>query len=105
MLKKVTAKLGGMRKPQEFCVLPMKREGEETTTLMIQSDKSIGILDFRTGKGKLNTKGCYTPHLMLAQPFDFPPEFVQACLEACPSLGGTTEIAPGIIMQHTVQVF
>jgi len=102
-MKKVSAKLGSMRKPQDFVVLPVKR-GDDPL-LMIQSHKSIGIFNYRTGEGRLNTKGCYSPHLAMAKPFTFPPEFVQACMEACPSLGGTTEIAPGIIIQNTVQVF
>lgn len=101
-MKKVSAKLGNMRKPQDFIVLPVKR-GDDPL-LMIQSDKSIGIFNYRTGEGKLNTKGCYFPHLAMAKPFTFPMDFVADCLEAAPSLGGTTEIAPGIIIQNTVQV-
>lgn len=101
-MKRVSAKLGNMRKPQDFIALPVKR-GDDPL-LMIQSDKSIGIFNYRTGDGRLNTKGCYSPHLAMAKPFIFPMDFVAACLEAAPSLGGTTEIAPGITIQNTVQV-
>ncbi len=49
-----------MRKPQEFCIQPLKATD---TTVTIQSDKAIGRFDLKTGKGMLNTKGCYFPHL------------------------------------------
>ena len=74
-MKSVTAKLGTMRKPQEFTVYPWI-PGKPMT---VQSDKSIGEFDPETGKGKLNTKGCYFPHLMFAQPYEFPKDFVIAC--------------------------
>lgn len=98
MFKKVYAKLGKMRKEQDFIVQP-RSDG----TIMVQSDRSIGVFDFKTGKGKLNTKGCYFTHLATAEPFDFPPEFVQACLEVCPSQGGETTVG-GATFVHTVQV-
>lgn len=74
---RVSAKLGKMRKPQEFVVYPVK-EGERTIT--VQSDKSIGRFDTVTGKGVLNTRGQYFVHLAVAQPFEFPKEFVHQCL-------------------------
>lgn len=101
-MKRVSAKLGNMRKPQDFIVLPVKR-GDDPL-LMIQSDKSIGIFNYRTGEGRLNTKGCYSPHLAMAKPFNFPMDFVAACLEAAPSLGGATQVSPALIVSNTVQV-
>lgn len=88
--KRVTAKLGRMRKPQDFTVQPVN-DGEH---LIVQSAKSIGRFNMRTGEGVLNIKGCYFPHLnpfLGAEPFTFPPEFVADCLEACPTLDGQTE--------------
>lgn len=71
-----------MRKPQEFAVNPTSDD-----RIMVQSDKAIGLFDYRTGLGVLNTKGCYFPHLSRAAgavTYQFPPEFVAAALEACP---------------------
>lgn len=70
----VTGKFLNMRKEQEFTVCP---KGENQA--LIQSDKSIGLLDLTTGKGMLNTKGKYFAHLNKvfgAVDFDFPQEFV-----------------------------
>lgn len=97
---KVTGKLGAMRKPQTFSVMPVA-DG----SIMVQSDKSIGQFDFRTGKGILNTKGSYFPHLngaLGAIPFEFPVDFVAACLEACPALGSETSRG-GITIVNTIQ--
>lgn len=104
----VLAKLGGMRKAQDFSVSPMS-DGR----VMIQSDRSIGTFDFRTGEGVLNTKGCYFPHLsgfMGAKQVQYPPIFVQACLDACPALDSQTVIkgsngAVLAILENTVEVF
>jgi hypothetical protein len=101
----VTAKLARMRKAQEFSVMPVE-DGEE---LIVQSDKSIGRFNFRTGAGVLNTKGAYFPHLskfLGAEPFTFPAEFVAECLQACPSLDGQTVYGGGaFIIEHTVREF
>ena len=59
-MKHVTAKLGNMRKSQDFIVYP-HQEGSDK--IVVQSDKSIGMIDPKTGTGILNTKGCYFPHL------------------------------------------
>lgn len=98
MFQKVSAKLGKMRKAQEFIVQP-RSDG----SIMVQSDKSIGVFCLKSGKGKLNTKGCYFTHLAFAEPFDFPPEFVEACLRVCPSMGGETTIG-GCTFVHTIQL-
>lgn len=79
MSKLVIAKLGNMRKPQEFVVYPTSDKGN----VIVQSDKSIGAFDIKTGDGVLNTKGCYFPHLNQicgAVPFTFPTEFVLQCI-------------------------
>jgi len=76
-IPQVTAKLGAMRKPQEF--LPHRTANG---TVVVQSDKSIGTLDLSTGQGRFTTKGCYFPHLALAEPFTFPAEFVEAVKRA-----------------------
>jgi hypothetical protein len=101
--RQVTAKLANMRKPQEFTVMP----ADDGETVIVQSDKSIGRFNMRTGEGILNTKGAYFPHLskMLgAVPYIFPAEFVRDCLDACPSLDGQTSFLGGaVIVQHTVK--
>lgn len=105
-MSRVEAKLHTMRKPQSFHVSPTS-DGR----VMVQSDKSIGMFDFRTGKGVLNTKGCYFPHLnkvLGAFPYTFPPEFVSACLEACPALDSITVYGSGgttvLTVVNTVQI-
>ena len=102
-MRSVEAKLAKMRKPQSFSILPTE-DGEH---LIVQSDKSIGRFAWRTGEGVLNTKGSYFPHLsrvLGAEPYTFPAEFVQQCLEACPSLDGQTMLAGGaVIVNHTVR--
>lgn len=78
-MKQVTARLGNMRKPQDFVVYPPSDKGN----IIVQSDKSIGAFDIRTGKGVLNTKGCYFPHLNSicgATPYIFPDAFVLQCI-------------------------
>ncbi len=93
MLKSVSAKLGNMRKPQSFVVYPGK-EGED---LIVQSDKSIGQFNRETGKGILNTKGCYFLHLtklLGAQEYQFPMEFVIACVLAQPESGDLIGVSP-----------
>lgn len=78
MRNRVTAKLGKMRKPQEFSVTR-----DQSGIYYVQSDKSTGRFDGK-GRGWLNTKGCYFHHLSFfagARAFDFPSEFVQECQE------------------------
>jgi hypothetical protein len=98
----VTGKLHTMRKPQQFSVRPAS-DG----TLYVQSDKSTGKFDFRTGKGVLNTKGTYFAHLskaLGAMDFEFPADFVKACLAACPALGSETDTGLGLVIVNTVEV-
>lgn len=94
MIKTVSAKLANMRKPQEFVIYPDRGDG----TVLVQSDKSIGQFDKATGKGLLNTKGCYFVHLHMRGviEYQFPEDFVKACIAAIPQPGD--EIGPGIIV-------
>lgn len=98
MFTTVSAKLGSMRKAQDFLIQPTS-DGR----VMVQSTKSIGIFDPKTGEGRLCTTGCYFVHLSIAKPFSFPPEFVSEVLHACPSLGGETTVG-GVTIQHTVKI-
>jgi hypothetical protein len=98
-IKRVTARLGNMRKPQDFVVYPVKPtvENPQGTRLTVQSDKSIGQFDPATGKGVLNTRRCYFIDLLAvrgAVPFEFPKEFVKAALDAIPREGD--EVGPGV---------
>ena len=92
-MKIVSGKLGKMRKPQEFVVMP-----SDDGMLIVQSDKSIGKFDPETGEGVLNVKGTYFMHLnecMGAAQYQFPTEFVEECKAACIHKG--EELATGII--------
>lgn len=99
--QQVVGKLAKMRKPQKFSVHP-RSDG----TIQVQSDKSIGVFDFRTRKGVLNTKGSYFPHLspaLGAVEFEFPADFVKACLAACPAQDSETTRG-GVTIVNTIQV-
>ena len=87
-MRTIKIKLGKMRKPQEFIVCP--RSSNTDNNIVIQSDKSTGMFDPKTGKGVLNIKGCYFAHLnpiLGAKPFVFPPEFVKWCIDNQPKSG------------------
>ena len=105
-MKQVTAKLGNMRKPQDFVVYPPSDKGN----IIVQSDKSIGAFDIRTGEGMLNTKGCYFPHLNAicgAIPFTFPDDFVLKCIanyQEEGSLIGTHPITGPIYMGSVKEI-
>lgn len=83
MKNTVIAKLGAMKKNREWSVMPI----EGGSRILVQADGAIGVFQFRTGKGKLCTRGGYFPHLAIAKPFQFPAEFIQQCLAVWPSLG------------------
>lgn len=95
---KVEGKLGTMRKPREFSVSP-RSDG----TIQVQADKCIGLFDFRTRAGLLNTKGGLYPHLSGAGRYTFPVDFVAACLAACPSLDSETTRG-GVTIVNTIKV-
>jgi hypothetical protein len=97
-------------KPESFFIMPRSDE-----TISFSSNKTIGIVDPKTkaghlymGSGEVHSGS----HMALAGPPEFvdvpfgffPDDFVQKCLEACPSLGGETEIATGFTMMHTITV-
>ena len=85
MGKYVNLKLGKMRKEQEFIV--MQCTGDK---FQIQSEKSIGLFDVKTGKGKLSTKGCYFHHLSLCGvEYQLTESELKLCLDAM-ILKGTT---------------
>jgi hypothetical protein len=89
------------RKAREWTVLPI----EDGHRILVQADGAIGWFHFRTGEGRLCTRGGFFPHLSLAKPFTFPPEFVTACLAVCPSLSGETVLCDGmVVVENTVHV-
>ena len=102
---KFFAKIGTMRKPQEFSAHPIGT-GDK---ILVQSDKSIGVFDFRTGKGVLNTKGNLFPHLAAvagAKPYTFPADFVAEALKQCPALGSKTVLGGGaVVADNTIEEF
>jgi len=87
----VTAKLAGMRKPQEFVVYPV--QGNDPDYVKVQSDKAIGRFNRHTGAGVLNWRGSspkYNPHLspaLGAEEYQFPRDFVLMCEEVRPNSG------------------
>lgn len=90
MIHHVTAKLAGMRKPDEFVVYPAK---PEDTHLIVQGDRTIGKFDRKTGEGVINWRGSnhkYQPHLTAAggaEPYTYPLSFVLQCQEMRPNSG------------------
>ena len=96
----VVARFAGMRKARAWTVMPTSDD-----RIIIQADGAIGIFDWRSGKGRLCTKGGYFPYLRIAAPYIFPLDFVRACLQACPSLGGTQALCDGaVIVENTVRI-
>lgn len=88
-VKPVIAKLGGMRKTQEWFIYPRK-QGEP---IIAQCDRAIAQVDPQTGKGLLNWKGSggkYFMHLskfMGAEDYQFDDIFIAACLARIPESG------------------
>lgn len=74
------AKLGTMRKAQNFIVYP-KGTAADANIAIIQSDKSIGTVDITTGKGRLyQGKGGSSPgfmHIAFGKHYDYPAEIVE----------------------------
>lgn len=94
----VSGKLGKMRKPQAFSVLPT-----DDGRIIVQSSKSIGIFDYHGTKGRFTTKGKYFHDLAMAESFDFPAEFVKLCLEVAPALDKEITVG-GVTIQTTVKI-
>ena len=61
--KSIDLKIGRMRKPQDFILYPYKETDEN---IMIQSDKSIGILHKKTRKFIFTNKGSYFHDLQIS---------------------------------------
>lgn len=96
-MKRITAQLAGMRKPQEFVVYPYKPDAP----IIVQSERAIGQFDRTTGLGVLNWRGSQSKYfvhlskLLGAEPYQFPPAFVAQCQEhqiRSGDLIGTSEI-------------
>lgn len=99
-IKHVTAKLGTMRKPQQFTVTRT-----DQSNYIVQSDKSIGMFDPVTRVGLLNQTGHYFPHLspaLGAKRYEFPPDFVQECQESRVLKGD--EIGPGVFYAGATEI-
>jgi hypothetical protein len=60
--KHINLKISKMRKEQDFILYPYK---EEDKAIMIQSNKSIGILHKETRKFIFTNKGSYSHHLQM----------------------------------------
>lgn len=95
-MKRVELKLLNMRKAQSFVVYKVSNREE----VIIQSGKSIGIFNKDTGKGLLNTKGCYFHHLnklLGAIEFDFSPhkeEILKVLFKSGDLIGTSPETGP-----------
>ena len=93
-MKSVTWKFPGRRNAEDFVIYPA--QGDD---VIIQSSKSIAIINMRTGQGKLNVKGSgskYFPHLnefLGAKQYKFPKELLMKIQGNTPKSGD--EIAPG----------
>jgi hypothetical protein len=87
--KYITAKLGGMRKADQFVVYAPREDGR----IMAQGDRTICLFDPTTRRGLLNWRGSnskYFIHLNPiagAEPYEFPQEFVDACINEMPNHG------------------
>ena len=88
MFKRITAKLGNMRKAVEWVVCPVSNAGG---MVYIQSDKRICKFDPATGNGVLSASHNYPVFITLslpsATPVVVPPDVVAACVEATPKSG------------------
>lgn len=99
-IKRVTAKLGTMRKAADWIVYPAERAMDGKTVTVIQSDTRIAAFDPATGDGMLSKarkNGAYFMHLspfMSATPITVPADVIAAVLDARPKSGD--EIGPGV---------
>ncbi len=68
-VRRISLKLGNMRKAQDFIVYPKSRD--EGSKILIQSDKRIAQIDTETGEGRLSTgKGGHQGFMMLNDMFN-----------------------------------
>lgn len=95
----VTTKIGRMRKPDSYIVLPT-RDGR----VYLRGLRSVAVLDYRKGTVTYSTKGTCASLLATGLTVPADPEFTYDCLRVCPSYGGETEISPGCFFQHSVEL-
>jgi hypothetical protein len=77
-------KLGNMRKSQEFSAL---KQGDK---IIIQSDKSTGMLDVNTGKFIFTNKSCYPAYLSAyGKPLELTEEQKKLIIDSCYQKGDT----------------
>lgn len=98
-VRRITAKLGNMRKAADWVVYPASRT-ESDGSILIQSDTRIASFDPATGKGllsKAKPNGAYFMHLskfMGATEIEVPADVIEAARAAQPKSGD--EIGPGV---------
>ena len=100
-MRTVTAKLDTMRKPRRWSVM-----AQDDGRILVQADNGIGMFDPATGRGLLNIRGQYFPHLhpsMGAKVYVFPADFIAECRAALDANGPETNLG-GIIVNNTVKV-
>lgn len=98
----VFAKLGSQRKEREYLV-----QATDDDRIIVSegygSKGTIGTFKVDGSEGRITFAGAHFPHLALARPFTFPPEFVRTCLDVCqPMDAETTDL--GCTVAHTVRV-
>ena len=100
-IKRVTVKLGKMRKPDQ-CVIYPRKDGEN---VVFQGDRVIGQFDPDTGEGIINfTKNpnfCHLHSSLGATRWKYTPEFIAECIGAKPKSGdviGVSDICGVVIV-------
>ena len=100
--RSVIAKLGNQRKPRAYLV-----QATSDDRIIVSegygSKGSIGCFDMQ-GRGVMTFEGAHFPHLRLARPFAFPPEFVRTCIDVAHPLDSETDTGRGVIVANTVRV-
>lgn len=98
----VMAKLGTQRKEREYLV-----QATSDDRIIVSegygSKGTIGTFKVDGSEGRITFAGAHFPHLALAKPYEFPPDFIKACLHVCHALDAVTE-GGGIIAHQTVKV-
>lgn len=95
----VSAKLAGMRKPQDFVIYP-RNDGDDLT---VQADTVIGRFNPQTRQGVINYKKsthkgfAHLNKILGAVDYEYPEDFVKQCLQQATGdlkMGGITFAAP-----------
>lgn len=98
-VRRVSFKLGSMRKPADWVVYPASKT-ESRGTFLVQSDKRIAEINPETGKAILSaskSNGAYFMHLsrlLGATEVDVPADVIALVRDAQPKSGD--EIGPGV---------